>query len=290
MLLDVRQLTKSFDGLLALSNVSFTVKKGDVVGLIGPNGSGKSTAFNIVAGTFPPTSGQVLLEGKDITGLPAHQVSARGIARSFQLVRPFLHLTALQNVMAGRMYGHEPVSSTRQAKTEAMEILAFIGLAEKNQTKAGSLTVMERKWLELGRALATRPDLVGLEAAQNLLTLQDSLPPVPFAEIEAEIARSFARAPETLFASIDPVPIGSASIAQVHRAVTSEGCDVAIKVLRPGIRERFARDIATYEWAAAHLEALGGEAERLRPRQTIANFKRWTNRELDLRREAASAS
>ena len=170
MLLDVRQLTKSFDGLLALSNVSFTVEKGDVVGLIGPNGSGKSTAFNIVAGTFPPTSGQVLLEGKDITGLPAHQVSARGIARSFQLVRPFLHLTALQNVMAGRMYGHEPVSSTRQAKTEAMEILAFIGLAEKHQTKAGSLTVMERKWLELGRALATRPKLLLLDEFMAGLT------------------------------------------------------------------------------------------------------------------------
>ena len=170
MLLDVRQLTKSFDGLLALSNVSFTVKKGDVVGLIGPNGSGKSTAFNIVAGTFPPTSGQVLLEGKDITGLPAHQVSARGIARSFQLVRPFLHLTALQNVMAGRMYGHEPVSSTRQAKTEAMEILAFIGLAEKNQTKAGNLTVMERKWLEMGRALATRPKLLLLDEFMAGLT------------------------------------------------------------------------------------------------------------------------
>ena len=166
----MRQLTKSFDGLLALSNVSFTVKKGDVVGLIGPNGSGKSTAFNIVAGTFPPTSGQVLLEGKDITGLPAHQVSARGIARSFQLVRPFLHLTALQNVMAGRMYGHEPVSSTRQAKTEAMEILAFIGLAEKNQTKAGSLTVMERKWLEMGRALATRPKLLLLDEFMAGLT------------------------------------------------------------------------------------------------------------------------
>jgi ubiquinone biosynthesis protein len=86
------------------------------------------------------------------------------------------------------------------------------------------------------------------------------------------------------------VPVGSASIAQVHKGVTSDGKTVAIKVLRPGIRERFARDIDTYEWAAAHLEELGGEARRLRPRLTIANFKRWTNRELDLRREAASAS
>jgi ubiquinone biosynthesis protein len=144
--------------------------------------------------------------------------------------------------------------------------------------------------IKLGQSLATRPDLVGEEAARNLLSLQDSLPPVPYPEIEAEIARSFERPVTDIFAEIDPVPVGSASIAQVHRAITTQGREVAIKVLRPGIRERLARDIATYEWAAAHLEALGGEAQRLRPRLTIANFKRWTNSEVDLRREAASAS
>ncbi len=144
--------------------------------------------------------------------------------------------------------------------------------------------------IKLGQSLATRPDLVGEVAAHNLLSLQDSLPPVPFAAIEAEIARSFEVPVETLYREIDPVPVGSASIAQVHRAVTTEGQSVAIKVLRPGIRERFERDISTYEWAAAHLEAMGGEAARLRPRLTIANFRRWTARELDLRREAASAS
>ena len=144
--------------------------------------------------------------------------------------------------------------------------------------------------IKLGQTLATRPDLVGEEAARNLLTLQDDLPPVSFAEVEASIAASFGQPVSGLFSEIDPEPVGSASIAQVHRAVTIEGRKVAIKVLRPGIRERFARDIETYEWAAANLEALGGEAARLRPRLTIANFKRWTNRELDLRREAASAS
>jgi len=144
--------------------------------------------------------------------------------------------------------------------------------------------------IKLGQSLATRPDLVGDEAANNLLTLQDSLPPVPFEAIRREIETSFGQPVERLFASIDPDPVGAASIAQVHRAVTAEGRDVAVKVLRPGIRQRFARDIDTYEWAAAHLEALGGEAARLRPRLTIENFKRWTNRELDLRREAASAS
>lgn len=145
--------------------------------------------------------------------------------------------------------------------------------------------------IKLGQTLATRPDLVGDEAAQNLLSLQDNLPPVPFAEIETAIAATFTQPLSELFREIDPVPVGSASIAQVHRAITTDGRTVAIKVLRPGIRERFERDIRTYEWAAAHLEALGNdEARRLRPQLTIANFKRWTNRELDLRREAASAS
>jgi len=109
-------------------------------------------------------------------------------------------------------------------------------------------------------------------------------------DVRQVIEASFGQRLEALYAEVDPVPVGAASIAQVHKGVTTDGKRVAIKVLRPGIRERFARDIETYEWAAAHLEALGGEARRLRPRLTIANFRRWTNSELDLRREAASAS
>jgi ubiquinone biosynthesis protein len=144
--------------------------------------------------------------------------------------------------------------------------------------------------IKLGQTLATRPDLVGEDAVRNLLSLQDSLPPVPFEAIREQIERSFERPLEALFAEVDPAPVGAASIAQVHKGTTTDGRVVAIKVLRPGIREKFAADIQTYEWAAAHLEAMGGEAKRLRPRLTIANFKRWTNRELDLRREAASAS
>ncbi|MFA7602145.1 MAG: 2-polyprenylphenol 6-hydroxylase [Novosphingobium sp.] len=144
--------------------------------------------------------------------------------------------------------------------------------------------------IKLGQTLATRPDLVGEEAARNLLSLQDSLPPVSFDLIREEIESSFGVPVDALFAQIEPEAVGSASIAQVHRAVTTDGRQVAIKVLRPGIREKFTRDIDTYEWAAAHLEALGSEAARLRPRAVIANFKRWTIRELDLRREAASAS
>ncbi|MPT49124.1 MAG: 2-polyprenylphenol 6-hydroxylase [Sphingobium sp.] len=144
--------------------------------------------------------------------------------------------------------------------------------------------------IKLGQTLATRPDLVGEEAADDLLKLQDALPPVPFAGIRAQIESTLGRPIEELFSSFDEVPVGAASIAQVHRAVTTDGRDVAVKVQRPGVANQFNRDIQTYEWAAAHLEKLGGEVSRLRPRLVIANFKRWTARELDLRREAASSS
>jgi len=144
--------------------------------------------------------------------------------------------------------------------------------------------------VKLGQTLATRPDLVGEEAARNLLSLQDQLPPLPFSVLRPHIEASFGQPLEALFQSVDETAVGSASIAQVHRGVTTDGRDVAIKALRPGIDKQFLSDIDTYEWAAAHLEAIGGEAKRLRPRMVIANFKRWTLRELDLRREAASSS
>jgi ubiquinone biosynthesis protein len=144
--------------------------------------------------------------------------------------------------------------------------------------------------IKLGQTLATRPDLVGEAAARDLLSLQDALPPVPFAAIRNQVEGSFGKPLESLYSAFDEMPVGAASIAQVHKAVTTEGRTVAVKVLRPGVAERFAADIETYEWAAAHLEQFGGEATRLRPRLVIANLKRWTARELDLRREAASAS
>lgn len=145
--------------------------------------------------------------------------------------------------------------------------------------------------IKLGQALATRPDLVGEAAAHNLLRLQDSLPPAPFPLIRQALEQALEAPLESLFAEFEEVPVGAASIAQVHRAVTTEGRQVAVKVLRPGIEEEFARALETYEWAAAHLETHGGdEAVRLRPQMVIAHFKQWTRRELDLNREAASAS
>ena len=138
--------------------------------------------------------------------------------------------------------------------------------------------------IKLGQALATRPDLVGEEAARDLALLQDSLPPAPFdADQGRRSSRASASRSSEVFTEVDPEPVGAASIAQVHRAVTTEGRLVAVKVLRPNIEEDFAAAIETYEWAAAQVEAMGGEAARLRPRLVVATFRQWTNRELDLR-------
>ena len=155
---------------------------------------------------------------------------------------------------------------------------------------AGALVAIGPAAIKLGQALSTRPDLVGERAAANLSQLQDDLPPAPFPAIKETIEKSFGAPLEALFSEFDETPIGAASIAQVHHAVTTEGREVAVKVLRPGVEEEFAKAIETYEWAAAHVERYGGEAERLRPRLVVAHFRQWTARELDLQREAASAS
>ena len=191
----------------------------------------------------------------------------------------------------GALRGIERDANTPAAVRRLCRIARFGTFQPAVPDYAGAFGAIGPAAIKLGQTLATRPDLVGDAAAHNLLALQDQLPPVDFALIRQAIESSFERPLESVFATFDPVPVGAASIAQVHRATTRDGRDVAVKVLRPGVRERFARDIATYEWAAAHLEALGGpEVRRLRPRMVIANLRRWTMRELDLRREAASAS
>jgi len=155
---------------------------------------------------------------------------------------------------------------------------------------AAALVAIGPAAIKLGQALSTRPDLVGDRAAANLSQLQDDLPPAPFRLIKQTIEQSFGAPLESLYSEFDERPVGAASIAQVHRAVTTEGRDVAVKVLRPGIEEELAKAIETYEWAAAHVERYGDEVRRLRPRLVVAQFKQWTARELDLQREAASAS
>jgi len=162
-LLVVENLRKAFGGLQALDGVDLIVGEGEIVGLIGPNGSGKTTFFNVLTGYYRPDSGRVCLSGVDLTGCRPAEACRQGIARTFQLVRPFSQLTARENVMVGRAYGAAPARSLAQAAAEAEELLAFVGLADRAATPARSLTLVDRKRLELARALAARPRLLLLD-------------------------------------------------------------------------------------------------------------------------------
>ncbi len=190
----------------------------------------------------------------------------------------------------GALRGIERAPETPLAVRRLCRIARFGTFQPQQPDYALAFKAIGPATVKLGQSLATRPDLVGETAAHNLLSLQDQLPPLPFESIHLQIETSLGKPISDLFSSIDPTPVGSASIAQVHKAETVEGRAVAVKILRPGVDSQFLKDIETYEWAAAHLEGLGGEAARLRPRLVVANFKRWTLRELDLRREAASSS
>jgi branched-chain amino acid transport system ATP-binding protein len=158
--LEVDRLTKGFGGVLAVREVGFTLEAGELLGVMGPNGSGKTTLFNLIAGALRPDAGRIAFHGRDIAGLAPHRVCARGIARTFQLVRPFAGLTALENVRVGCLYGRRRAASP---EAEALRLLALVGLAERAATPAAALTLMDRKRLELARALATGPELLLLD-------------------------------------------------------------------------------------------------------------------------------
>src|SRR5437870_1068371 len=166
------ELSKRFGGFLAINRVSFEVREGEIVGLIGPNGSGKSTTFNLIAGTLRPTGGSIRFCGEDITGLPAHKVCHRGIARTFQIPRPFRKLSLIENVMLAAHYGEAGRIDREEARRRAEEALDLVGLTSGGATTAG-LGAAALKKLELARALATRPKLLladeslgGLDAAE----------------------------------------------------------------------------------------------------------------------------
>ena len=162
-LLEANGLSKSFGGLKAVNQLDFHLERGEILGLIGPNGSGKTTLFNLVAGVFKPDSGKISFEGKDITRAGSASICQMGIGRTFQITRPFPRLTVLDNVKLGRAYGGQPAKTLEQAQAEAEEILEFIGLNTKRSIMAGSIGLMDRKRLELGKALATRPKVLLLD-------------------------------------------------------------------------------------------------------------------------------
>ena len=168
-LLEVKDLAKAFTGVRALDGVNLRVYEGEILGLLGPNGSGKSTFINVVSGHFAATSGQILFDGKDITQLPAHAVAQSGIARTYQIPRPFAHMDVLQNVALVATFGG---ASLRQeaATQEAWKWLEFTGLDDKAHVLPDQLNLHQRKFLELARALAARPKLVLLDEVLSGLT------------------------------------------------------------------------------------------------------------------------
>jgi branched-chain amino acid transport system permease protein len=170
VLLQVKGLSKSFRGLKALSNVTLQVRKGEILGLLGPNGSGKSTFINVVSGHYLPDGGEVWLDGRNIAGLPAHEIARAGIARTYQIPRPFAQLSVLDNVAVSAMYAGQGLPTMKAGRREAMQWLEFTRLAGKAQSLPGELNLHQRKFLELARALASRPKLVLLDEVLSGLT------------------------------------------------------------------------------------------------------------------------
>jgi branched-chain amino acid transport system ATP-binding protein len=174
-LLDVQNLTKSFGGVLAVNDVSFSVNKGEILAVIGPNGAGKTTLFNLATGIYPPTSGKILFNGKEITSLPAHKIANMGIARTFQNLQLFNNMTVLENVMVGRHTKSKtsivgaifPLPHVQREEHEivekSMEKLALVGLTDKALELASNLPYGQQKMLEIARACALEPELLLLD-------------------------------------------------------------------------------------------------------------------------------
>lgn len=159
-LLQARGLGKQFGGLKAVDSVDLELHQGEILGVIGPNGAGKTTLFSLLAGSIPPSAGEILLDGRPLRG-PAHRVVRQGVVRTHQIVRPFLNLSVFDNVLAGAQYGsHRSGAAARKA---AAELVRLTGLSDKAREFPGTLTLSGRKRLELARALATEPRVLLLD-------------------------------------------------------------------------------------------------------------------------------
>jgi branched-chain amino acid transport system ATP-binding protein len=170
-LLSLKQLTKEFGGLTAVHEVSLDLNAGEILGLIGPNGAGKTTLFNMISGSFLPTSGRIYFHDEDITDRPPHKICRMGIARTFQIVKPFARLSVVDNVMVGAFLR---MRQARPAEEKAREVVDFVGLRPYADRPAQTLTTAGRKRLELARALATDPQLLLLDEVMAGLTPTES--------------------------------------------------------------------------------------------------------------------
>jgi len=159
-ILSIKETTKIFGGLKAVDNVSFDVGEGEIVGLIGPNGAGKTTLFNVISGYYAPSSGNVIFQGKDISGLPPYSLASKGIGRTFQIVKPFAGLTVLENVVVASFLKHP---KKPDAVDNARKIIEFTGLLDREDDSAQGLTIAGRKRLEISKALSIHPKLLLLD-------------------------------------------------------------------------------------------------------------------------------
>jgi branched-chain amino acid transport system ATP-binding protein len=169
-LLEVSGLVRRFRGLAAVDGLSFTVEPGQTVAIIGPNGAGKSTAFNLVSGLLRPHAGTIRLDGRDITQTPSYARTRAGLGRTFQIVQPFGDLDVLGNVMVGALFGGNEKRGLAAARTAAAELCEIVGLGDRMAAQVSSLTIADRKRLELARALATGPRLLLLDELMEGLT------------------------------------------------------------------------------------------------------------------------
>lgn len=160
VLLELKNVTIRFGGLTAVNELSFTLYEGEIVGIIGPNGAGKTTVFNLISGVYRPTEGEIYLYGENITGLKPFQVCQKGVGRTFQVVKPFGSKSVLYNVMVGAFLR---TSDTRKSREKALEVLQLVGLYDKKDVLAKNLTIVDRKRLEVAKALATEPKLLLLD-------------------------------------------------------------------------------------------------------------------------------
>jgi branched-chain amino acid transport system ATP-binding protein len=172
-MLEVRDLTRNFGGLRAIDALSFIVGKGEFCGVIGPNGAGKTTLLNLVTGYVRPSSGSVILDGRDVTGLRPYRVCRLGIARTFQITRPFNEMTVEENIMVGFLFSGRTPGGLQGAQESCRELAVLVGLDSKLSTLSVTLTLGEKKRLELARSLATRPKLLLLDEVMGGLSQQE---------------------------------------------------------------------------------------------------------------------